>query len=74
MFFINAAMMKRITISLDEEMYLKLLDYSLRKSKGEMRSVSISEAIRGLLESQLGAASRDDHAETGRKDAESAKP
>ena len=46
-------MMKRITISLDEETYLKVLDYALKRSKAEMRSVSASEAIRELLEKQM---------------------
>ena len=47
------AMMKRITITMDEEMYLRLLDYSLQRSKAELRNVSISEAVRELLEMQM---------------------
>jgi hypothetical protein len=46
-------MMKRITITLDEEMYIRLLDYSLDRSKAEFRNVSMSEAIRELLAMQL---------------------
>ena len=46
-------MMKRITITLDEEMYLKILDYSLVRSKAELRNVSTSEAVRELLEMQM---------------------
>jgi DNA replicative helicase MCM subunit Mcm2 (Cdc46/Mcm family) len=46
-------MMKRITITLDEEMYLKLLDYSLDRSKAEFRNVSTSESIRELLQLQM---------------------
>ena len=46
-------MMKRITITLDEEMYLKLLDYSLERSKAELRNVSTSETVRELLEMQM---------------------
>ena len=46
-------MMKRITITLDEEMYLKLLDYSLERSKAELRNFSTSEAVRELLEMQM---------------------
>ena len=46
-------MMKRITITLDEDMYLRLLDYSLERSKAELRSFSTSEAVRELLEMQM---------------------
>lgn len=46
-------MMKRITITIDEEMYLKLLDYSLERSKAELRNFSTSEAVRELLEMQM---------------------
>ena len=49
----ESAMMKRITITLDEEMYLKLLDYSLERSKAELRNFSTSEAVRELLEMQM---------------------
>ncbi len=45
--------MKRITITLDEEMYLKLLDCSLERSKAELRNVSTSEAVRELLAMQM---------------------
>ena len=54
-------MMKRITITLDEDMYLRLLDYSLERSKAELRNFSTSEAVRELLEMQMrrmGKASR----------------
>jgi hypothetical protein len=46
-------MMKRITITLDEEMYLKLLSYSHERSKAELRNFSTSEAVRELLEMQM---------------------
>ena len=46
-------MMKRITITLDEDMYLRLLDYSLERSKAELRNFSTSEAVRELLEMQM---------------------
>jgi Arc/MetJ-type ribon-helix-helix transcriptional regulator len=46
-------MMKRITITLDEKMYLLLLEYSLERSKAELRNVSTSEAVRELLALQL---------------------
>jgi hypothetical protein len=45
--------MKRITITLDEDMYIRLLDYSLDRSKAEFRNVSTSESIRELLAMQL---------------------
>jgi predicted CopG family antitoxin len=46
-------MMKRITITLDEETYLRILDYSLERSKAELRSVSTSEVVRELLQMQI---------------------
>ncbi len=46
-------MMKRITITLVEDMYLRLLDYSLERSKAELRNFSTSEAVRELLEMQM---------------------
>lgn len=46
-------MMKRITITLDEEMYMALLEYSLERSKEKLRNYSMSEAIRDLLSRQL---------------------
>ena len=46
-------MMKRITITLDESMYLRLLEYSLERSKAELRNFSTSEAVRELLEMQM---------------------
>jgi len=46
-------MMKRITITLDEDMYLRLLEYSLERSKAELRNFSTSEAVRELLKMQM---------------------
>lgn len=46
-------MMKRLTITLDEDMYIRLLDYSVDRSKAEFRNVSTSESIRELLAMQL---------------------
>ncbi|HXW36986.1 MAG TPA: hypothetical protein VEJ36_03675 [Nitrososphaerales archaeon] len=46
-------MMKRITITLEEDMYLKLLEYSLERSKAKLRNYSMSEAIRELLSEEL---------------------
>ena len=51
--FRSVALMKRITITLDEDMYLMLLDYSLERSKSELRNFSTSEAVRELLEMQM---------------------
>ncbi len=45
--------MKRVTITLEEDMYLKLLDYSRDRSKAELRNFSISETIRELLAMQM---------------------
>ncbi len=45
--------MKRITITLEQEMYMVLLDFALEKSKEKMRNYSMSEAIRDLLSKQL---------------------
>ena len=47
-------MMKRITITIDEEMYIRLLDYSLQRSKAELRNVSVSEVVRELLQARMG--------------------
>ena len=70
----SVAMMKRITITLDEEMYLMLLDYSLERSKAELRNFSTSEAVRELLEMQMrrmgrvGARHSRMHAKSGQPD------
>jgi len=45
--------MKRITITLDEDLYVRLIEYSLVRSKAELRNVSMSEAIRELLLRQV---------------------
>jgi hypothetical protein len=58
-------MMKRITITIDEEMYIRLLDYSLDRSKAELRNVSTSEAVRELLAMQLRRMGKV-HAKSGR--------
>ena len=52
---LNYADMKRVTIALDEEMYLALLEYAGERSKREMRRFSMGEAIRHLVSSQLAA-------------------
>ena len=46
-------MVKRITITIDEDMYVWLLEHSLEKSKAELRNYSMSQAIRELLELQM---------------------
>ena len=38
---------------MDEKTYLRLLDYALVRSKAELRNVSVSEAVRELLEMQM---------------------
>lgn len=45
--------MKRVTIALDDEMYLSLLEYTAQRSKREMRRFSMGEAIRDLVASKL---------------------
>jgi|GEM_PF-5214852 len=45
--------MKRVTIALDEELYVSLVDYAANKSEREMRRFSVGEAIRDLLALQL---------------------
>lgn len=45
--------MKRVTIALDDEMYLSLLEYAAQRSKREMRRFSMGEAIRDLVASKL---------------------
>ena len=47
--------MKRVTIALDERMYVELLEYSGEKSRRKVRRYSISEAIRELVAEQLRA-------------------
>lgn len=46
-------MMKRITISLDDELYVSLVDYAADKSKEDLIRLSVSKAIRRLLASEL---------------------
>jgi len=45
--------MKRVTIALDDEMYLSLLEYASQRSKREMRRFSMGEAIRDMVASRL---------------------
>ncbi len=45
--------MKRVTIALDDEMYVALLEYAAERSKREMRRFSMGRAIRDLVASQL---------------------
>ncbi len=49
----GGSMMKRITITLGEDIYIRLLEYSLDRSKAELRNFSTSEAVRELLEMQM---------------------
>ncbi len=45
--------MKRVTIALDDEMYVALLEYAAERSKHDMRRFSMGKAIRDLVASQL---------------------
>jgi predicted transcriptional regulator len=50
---LRCAVMKRVTIALDDEMYIALLEYAAERSKREMRRFSMGKAIRDLVASQL---------------------
>ena len=45
--------MKRITISIDEKLYVSLIDYSTDRSKKSMSRLSISKSITELLSTEL---------------------
>jgi len=44
---------KRITIVLDDELYIKLVEYTARRSKRDLSRFSLSESIRDLLSHDL---------------------
>ncbi len=46
--------MKRITISIDDEIYASLVDYAADTCKEDLARLSLSRAIRKLLAAQLG--------------------
>ena len=46
--------MKRITISLDDEIYTSLIDYAADTCKQDLSRLSISKVLRDILASQLG--------------------
>ncbi len=46
--------MKRITISIDDEVYASLVDYAADTCKEDLARLSLSRAIRKLLAKQLG--------------------
>lgn len=46
--------MKRITVSLDDEIYASLVDYAADACKQDLSRLSISKAMRKLLASELG--------------------
>ena len=50
--------MRRITITLDDEIYVRLIDYAADRSKDRMSRFSLAEAVRELLASQFGMKSR----------------
>lgn len=45
--------MKRITISLSDELYRNLLDYAADQSKRNVKRLSLGEAVRTLISIQL---------------------
>jgi hypothetical protein len=46
--------MKRITVSLDDDIYSSLIDYAADSSKQDLARLSISKILRDILASQLG--------------------
>lgn len=46
--------MKRITVSLDDEIYSSLIDYAADTCKQDLARLSISKVLRDILASQLG--------------------
>jgi predicted CopG family antitoxin len=45
--------MKRITITLDDDMYASLIDYAADTSKQDLTRLSVSKAIRKLVKNKL---------------------
>ena len=46
--------MKRITITLDDDIYASLVDYAADTSKEDLARLSVSRAIRKILANKLG--------------------
>jgi hypothetical protein len=46
--------MKRITVSLDDEIYASLVDYAAESCKQDLTRLSISKVMRDILANQLG--------------------
>jgi hypothetical protein len=45
--------MKRLTISMDDDLYRSLLEYAADQSKRNVRRLSLGEAVRTLISIQL---------------------
>jgi len=45
--------MKRLTISMDDDLYRSLLEYAADQSKRNIRRLSLGEAVRTLISIQL---------------------
>lgn len=52
-FYDLQSLMKRITVSLDDEIYASLVDYVAEVCKQDLSRLSISRALRKLLASEL---------------------
>ena len=46
--------MRRITICLDDEIYLSLIDYAARQASSDLVRLSISRAMRKIIHEKLG--------------------
>jgi hypothetical protein len=46
--------MRRITICLEEEIYMSLVDYAAREASSELMRLSISRAMRKIVQERLG--------------------
>lgn len=44
---------RAIALRMEEDMYIKLLDISIKKSKDEKRNVGVSDIIRTIIESVI---------------------
>ena len=50
--------LRRLTVSLDDQLYVKLVEYSAQRSKMMMSRFSLSESIRDVIETHLESCSR----------------
>jgi hypothetical protein len=51
---IRSETMRRITICLEEEIYMSLVDYAAREASSELVRLSISRAMRKIVQERLG--------------------